>query len=190
MQPTTPIRNSLDKTFTATLQKSRAKGGWTYVVTDWTAEYFGTRGLVKVVGTVDGHRFRSSFMALGDGTHKLPIRADLRRLIDKEEGDTVTIHLTERLERLPGDAAARLAVAPLLYGRRHECCARSGGGHRGAVAHGVWALERVERAARRVGGRSVGVRVVAGVGCAVVAALVDVAGGDLPGSCQGGRPVG
>jgi hypothetical protein len=87
----------LDKSFTAEILRSSKPGGWTYVIWPQSASFFKTRGLVKVKATVDGHPIQSSFMALGDGNHKLPLKAETLRSIGKSPGQTVRVTLLERI---------------------------------------------------------------------------------------------
>jgi Domain of unknown function (DUF1905) len=88
--------NMLNKSFSAKLEKSPSRGGWTYVVWPGSVKFFQTRGLVKVSGKIDGHPFRGSFMAMGDGRHMLPVKLEIRKAIGKDVGQTIKVSLEER----------------------------------------------------------------------------------------------
>lgn len=83
--------------FTAIIEKSPAKGGWTYIVWPQSAAFFGTRARVKVRALAQDKPFQSSFMPLGDGNHKLPLTGELLQQIGKTEGDAIEIWVLERI---------------------------------------------------------------------------------------------
>ena len=83
--------------FDALLQKGDNPGAWTCVVMDGVAELFGTRGLVRIRGSIDGEPFVGALMAQGDGTHRLPVKATFRKTIGKDAGDTVHVRIDERI---------------------------------------------------------------------------------------------
>jgi hypothetical protein len=87
----------MPKDFVAQLEKGANPGAWTCVVLDDVHELFGTRGLVKIRGAIDGELFVGALMAQGDGTHRLPVRAALRKAIGKEAGETVHVQIEERI---------------------------------------------------------------------------------------------
>lgn len=77
------------------LEKFPGKGGWTFtrvpeILPDKKAPF----GWVKVKGTIDAFELKNyRLMPIGDGTLFLPVRAEVRRKIQKKAGDWVVVTL-------------------------------------------------------------------------------------------------
>jgi hypothetical protein len=87
----------MDVTFTAPIGVTVKGGLWSCVEVPDSVELFGTGKSVKVVATVDGEPLTAGLMPTGVGGHMLSISAKLRKKLGKDVGDSVTVHLTERL---------------------------------------------------------------------------------------------
>lgn len=77
------------------LEKFPGKGGWTYVVIPEVVQDKNTPfGWVKVKGSVDGYSIsRYNLMPMGQGRLMLPVKAEIRKKINKKEGDEVRVVL-------------------------------------------------------------------------------------------------
>jgi bifunctional DNA-binding transcriptional regulator/antitoxin component of YhaV-PrlF toxin-antitoxin module len=77
------------------LQKFPGKGGWTYaqipeVLQDKSFPF----GWVRVCGSIDDYELKGYKLApMGNGQLFLPVKAEIRKKIGKQEGDTVKIIL-------------------------------------------------------------------------------------------------
>lgn len=83
----------IDNTYV--LERIPGKGGWTYaripeVLKDGKKAF----GLVKVKGSIDGYAFKQyHLMPMGNGCLFLPVKAEIRKKIKKQQGDKVHIVL-------------------------------------------------------------------------------------------------
>jgi hypothetical protein len=83
----------MPRDFDAQLEKGDNPGAWTCVIVHDVPEWFATRGLVKIRGTIDGEAFTGALMPQGDGSHRLPVKASLRKAIGKEAGHSVHVRI-------------------------------------------------------------------------------------------------
>ncbi|WP_072314680.1 DUF1905 domain-containing protein [Agrococcus sp. Marseille-P2731] len=88
----------LDVTFTAPIGVDVKGELWSCVEVPGSAELFGTKRAVRVDASVDGIALPNvGLMVTGTGGHMLSLSAKLRKQLDKELGDTVTVRLERRL---------------------------------------------------------------------------------------------
>jgi hypothetical protein len=79
--------------FKVKLVKDAEVGGWTKFDIPFNVEKeFGQKGYVKVKGTIDKQPFNNiKLMPIGDGTYCMAVKEELRKTIDKGNGEVVTI---------------------------------------------------------------------------------------------------
>lgn len=103
--------------FKAVLVRKPGSGVWTYVLLPQRASAsFGTRGRVRVRGTINGHPIETTALPRGDGAHYLVVRRAVREAIAAVPGDTVRVVLEQDLGpvrlRLPRDVRQALEANP------------------------------------------------------------------------------
>jgi hypothetical protein len=84
-----------NQTFTATIGVH--VNNWTCVRWDESVSFFGSTKPVKVRGTMNGVPFQATFLPTGDGAQFLPINQKLMKAMGVQIGDTIKVHLKERL---------------------------------------------------------------------------------------------
>lgn len=77
------------------LERFPGKGGWTFArIPEITQEKKAHFGWVKVKGTIDGYAIsKYHLMPMGNGNLFLPVKAEIRKKINKKEGDKVHVVL-------------------------------------------------------------------------------------------------
>lgn len=98
---------------------SSTRRSWNLDLPQYSHEYiqtFGSKGQVKVKGTINGYPFQSTALPMGDGTHYLVVGKSIRDQIQVAQGDRVRVFLEldikERQVVIPDDLMQTLVNEP------------------------------------------------------------------------------
>jgi hypothetical protein len=85
------------------LERFPGKGGWTFVrIPDIPKSELGSFGSLKVKGFIDDYEIKQChLMPLGKGKLMMPVKAEIRKVIGKSEGDWATVVLFSLESPLP-----------------------------------------------------------------------------------------
>jgi Domain of unknown function (DUF1905)/Bacteriocin-protection, YdeI or OmpD-Associated len=103
--------------FESVLVRPDGVGTWTYLnIPPDVSAALGSKGQVRVKGTVNACPYRSTVLPMGDGSHYLVVGKEIRDHIHAQQGDTVLVTLELDLEErrvvLPEDFEAAFANHP------------------------------------------------------------------------------
>ncbi len=80
--------------FEARLIRPEGVGTWTFLTVPLeVSSTFGSKGQVRVKGTINGYPYRSTALPMGDGTHYLVVGKEIRDSIHATQGDNVQVIL-------------------------------------------------------------------------------------------------
>lgn len=101
------------------LQRMAGKGGWTFIVISEIRKDIPKRaGLVKVKGRIDHYELTDcNLMSMATGQLFLPVKAQIRKIIKKQEGDwvTVVLYADESALAIPSELVECLQDEPKAY---------------------------------------------------------------------------
>ena len=140
-----------DFTFDAVLIRPEGVGTWTFLnIPAQVSNTFGSKGQVRVKGTINGYPFQSTALPMGDGTHYLVVAKDIREHIAVSPGDTVKVTMQldpgQRVVQIPDDLLQALLSQPEAK-ERFEKMPYS---HQKEYVSWITSAKRVETRQRRI----------------------------------------
>jgi len=137
--------------FETVLMRPEGVGTWTYLdIPQQVSATFGSKGQVRVKGTINGYPYRTTALPKGDGTHYLVVGKEIREQIQSAQGDTVRVTLKMDSEERKVDIPEELRQALVNEPQAAEAFARMTYSHQKEWVTWILSAKQAETRQRRI----------------------------------------